>query len=226
MALLPFHALWPSEGYILRLDVGRGHPGQIDRQGNSMSLLYDIFRWGYCQYKSRTQWRAETRAQSRFSTDVFCILRGAGWFPGRSIPVPESIQWHQPAAAIAAEFGDLTFVGPWGEDRIGPDVRCTSVSIEPLPYFNEEMRGLGLCDIGCIGSVAPMFVDLGGVMYELLESYSKKPRLRSVGYNIDQSLECLLLGITPRGADVSDHKQIEITWGSWDDNQNTASSNL
>ena len=71
-----------------------------------------------------------------------------------------------------------------------------------------------------------MFVDLGGVMYELLESYSKKPRLRSVGYNIDQSLECLLLGITPRGADVSDHKQIEITWGSWDDNQNTASSNL
>lgn len=179
-----------------------------------MSLLYDIFWWGYCQYKSRTEWRAEAKAQSRFSTDVYCILRGGGWFPGRSISVPDSIQWHQPAAAIAAEFGGLTFVGPWGEDRVGPDVCCTSVSIELLPYFNEEMRAIGLCDIGCIGSVAPMFVDLDGFMYDLSESYSRKQRLRSVGRNIDRSLECLLLGITPRGADVSDHKPLEITWGS------------
>lgn len=176
-----------------------------------MSLLYDLVRWGYCLYKSKTEWKTEANAQTRFSREVYCILRGGGWFPGRAVPVPDSIKWHQPAAAIAAEFGDLTFAGPWGEDQMGPDLRCTSVSIEREPYINEEMRRFGLCEIGTICSEARMFVDLDGLVYGDGMSYSAASRLEPLGRSIDRALECLLLGIRPRHADVSDHQQIDLT---------------
>jgi hypothetical protein len=51
------------------------------------------------------------------------LFEAAGWYPGRSVPVPPSVPDDHPARAVLAEFGNLT-VG-----HCGPGEECATSDI-------------------------------------------------------------------------------------------------
>lgn len=161
-------------------------------------------------YKRRTVWRREAELQSRFSTEVYCILRSGGWFPGRSTRVADAIQWHHHATIIFAEFGGLVFAGSGADYSRGPDCERVSVAIDE-PFFDEEMRGYGVCEIGCFRREVTMFVSMDGFVYHDGESHSGKTQLTPLARSIDRALECLLRGLKSQESDISEHKQIYIS---------------
>lgn len=170
---------------------------------------HDLNVYFFRLFKSRTEWRREAEAQSRFSTEVYGILRWGGWFPGRSEQVPDSILWHRPAASIMAEFGGLTFAGKGADYSAGLETIRATVSIDE-PYFDEEMRGYGLCEIGTHSCTAAMYVDMDGFVYHDDAWHVGKTRIDPLARSIDRALECLLSGLKPRDEDVRDHKLISI----------------
>lgn len=170
----------------------------------------------YFEYQKLTSWKMEAMAQNRFPPKLYYILRYGRWFPGRSVPVPESIHWHHAAVSAATEFGGLTFGMPW---RNYPDLFFAEngyVSIHRSPACDEGMRGGGICEIGVFSTDAydiELYMGLDGAVYINGEyrddEYSLDPKAR----NLDTALKLLLLDVKPTIEDLIGTKGIWIKYG-------------
>ena len=127
---------------------------------------------------------------------VLSILRDAGWYEGRNIPVPDSseLQSFPEAQSILSEFGDL-LIG-----KNGAGLECATCSIELdtdlidylMPMANALGKALGCRLLLPLGDLADgdgeLVIDEKGRMYLLSDE------LVPFAPNFAKALEMLLLG--------------------------------
>lgn len=168
-----------------------------------MGVVQGLGAWIFRAYKSRSEWSREANAQSRFSNEVYCLLRSGGWYPGRSISAPDSLGWHPSAVSIVSEFGGLSF----GADD-GSGVGRTQVSVDMSPTWDDELKRHGLSEFGSAWLTVALFIGLNGIIYCDHETRDGNVLLKPIARTFDRTLELFLLGIKPVGDDIAGTEEI------------------
>ncbi len=166
-----------------------------------MSQLKRLAKWLYETVMCLPEWKREAQKQDRFSSSAYCQLRRGGWYPGRTVAVPDSVRWHTAAYAIAEEFGGLS--AGWNDPKARGHAE---VDVDSVPTWNDELRQRGLCVIGAVWDICPLCVSLSGIVYVV----DNRVLLRPYAKSFDSALESFLSGIAPGVDDIGGVEDINL----------------
>lgn len=141
---------------------------------------------------------------SRFGPEVEAVLRGAGWFPGRSVDIEPwrarfaNLDIHDAALDFWREFGGLAV------DISGPGITVARAPFEfdpsdcwRIPCVGDEdpddwslAFGRQLVPIGRVEHIFELAIDELGIVY-MLETWA------ACCGPVDQAIEGLVLGVRP-----------------------------
>lgn len=159
---------------------------------------------------------AMAKGQCRFSYELYQALLIAGWYPGRSVPLPDYAdpeRLHPAALLILHEFGNLTIRSV----RIlpgFPDYSVVEVSPEwdvDLGYPDEiqAFTELELCHIGMLDFIGPIYSHSSGEVY-----FTDSETLLPLGTSFDRALEVLIGGAQLSAKELADAKKYKLVPGT------------